>query len=53
MVCPTLFNTKATQETKMLSKPCFWDILVLSLFEQKLKLHLKMFSQQFGALLFT
>lgn len=53
LVCPTLFNTKTTQEMKMPSKHYFGGILFLSLFEQKLRLHLKVFSQQFRALVFT
>lgn len=53
LVCLTLFNTKTTQEIKMPSKHYFGGILVLSLSEQKLRLHLRVFSQQFRALVFT
>lgn len=37
----------------MPSKYYFWGILVLSLFEQKLRLYLKEPSQQYRALVFT
>lgn len=56
----TLLNTKTIQKMKMPTKPYFCGFLVLGGFffffnflTQKLCLHLKTFSQQFGTIVFT